>query len=106
MIQGSPRTLDRLPGLSVSRVQQSEVFKTMTSTRGPYNWGVSAIGDLLGSPRVAFPFLFVFFSKIVFCSSLRHVIFVFLGATVQVMGKAEGEPARRSHGRGGQGARA
>ena len=47
------------------------------------------MGDLLGSPRVAFPFLFVLFSKIVFCPSLRHVIFVFLGGTVQVMGKAE-----------------
>ena len=61
------------------------------------------MGDLLGSPRVAFPFLFVFISKIVFCPFLRHVIFVFLGGTVQVMGKAEGEPARRSHGRGGRG---
>ena len=71
----------------------------MTGVCGPYNLG----GSATVSPRVAFPFLFVFFSKIVLCPSLRHVIFVLLGGAVQVMGKAEGEPARRSHGRGGRG---
>ena len=43
MIRGSLRTLDRLPELSSSRVQQSEVFKTMTGARGPYDLGGSAI---------------------------------------------------------------
>ena len=43
MIQGSPRTPDRLPELSGSHVQQSEVFRTMTGARGPYNLGGSAI---------------------------------------------------------------
>ena len=39
MIWGSPRTPDRLPKLSGSRVQQSEVFRTMTGACGPYNLG-------------------------------------------------------------------
>ena len=42
MIWGSPSTPDRLPELSSSRVQQSEVFRTMTGARGPYNLGGSA----------------------------------------------------------------
>jgi hypothetical protein len=42
MIQGSPRTLDRLPGLSGSHVQQLEVFRTMTGACGPFNFGGSA----------------------------------------------------------------
>ena len=39
MIRGSPRTPDRLLELSGSRVQQSEVFRTMTGACGPYNLG-------------------------------------------------------------------
>jgi hypothetical protein len=39
MIQGSPRTLDRLSGLSSSHVQKSEVFRTMTGACGPFNLG-------------------------------------------------------------------
>ena len=42
MIRGSPRTPDRLPGLSGSRVQQSEVLRIMTGACGPYNQGGSA----------------------------------------------------------------
>ena len=42
MIRGSPRTPDRLPGLSGSRVQQSKVFRTVIGTCGPYNLGGSA----------------------------------------------------------------
>ena len=42
MIQGSPRTLDRLPELFGSHVQQSDVFRTMIGARGPYNFGGSA----------------------------------------------------------------
>ena len=41
MIRGSPRTPDRLPRLSSSHVQQSEVCETMTGTCGPYNLGGS-----------------------------------------------------------------
>ena len=43
---GSPRTPDRLSRLSGSHVQQSEVFRTMTGARGPYNLGCSAIRTL------------------------------------------------------------
>ena len=43
MIWGSSRIADRLPELSGSHVQQSEVFRTMTGARGPYNLGGSAI---------------------------------------------------------------
>jgi hypothetical protein len=39
---GFPRTPDRLPELSSSRVQQSEVFRTMIGARGLYNSGGSA----------------------------------------------------------------
>ena len=42
MIRGSPWTPDRLSGLSGSRVQQSEVLRTMTGARRPYNLGGSA----------------------------------------------------------------
>ena len=42
MIRGYPRTPDRLPELSVSRVQQSDILRTMIGARGPYNWGGSA----------------------------------------------------------------
>ena len=42
MIRGSMRTSDRLPELSGSCVQQSEVFKTMTCPCRPYNLGGSA----------------------------------------------------------------
>ena len=41
MIQGSPRTPDRLPELFGSHVQQSGVFRTITGARGPYNLGGS-----------------------------------------------------------------
>jgi hypothetical protein len=41
MIQGSLRTPNRLPKLSFSCVQQSEIFKKMTGARGPYNLGGS-----------------------------------------------------------------
>ena len=43
MIQGSLRAPDKLPELFGSRVQQSEIFRTMTGARGPYNLGGSAI---------------------------------------------------------------
>jgi len=39
MIRGSPSSPHRLPELSSLRAQQSEVFRTMTGARGPYNWG-------------------------------------------------------------------
>ena len=39
MIWGSLRPPDRLPKLSSSRVQQSEVLGTMTGACGPYNLG-------------------------------------------------------------------
>ena len=39
---GFLRTPDRLPKLSGSRVQQSEVIRTMIGARGPYNLGGSA----------------------------------------------------------------
>jgi hypothetical protein len=42
MIRGFLRTPDRLPKLSGSRVQQSEVLRTMTGASGPYNLGGSA----------------------------------------------------------------
>ena len=42
MIRGSPRTPDRLPELSGSHVQQSEVLRTMIGACGPYNLGGSA----------------------------------------------------------------
>jgi hypothetical protein len=42
IIRGSPKTPDRLPELSGSRVQQSEVFRTMIGAHGPYNSGGSA----------------------------------------------------------------
>jgi hypothetical protein len=41
MNQDSPRTPDRLPELSGSQVQQSEVLRTMTGACGPYNLGGS-----------------------------------------------------------------
>ena len=41
MIRGSPRTPNRLPMLSGSCVQQSEVFRIMTCAHGPYNLGSS-----------------------------------------------------------------
>jgi hypothetical protein len=44
MIWGSPGTPNKLPELSGSHVQQSEVFRTMTGAREPYNLGGSAIG--------------------------------------------------------------
>jgi len=47
MIRGSPRTPNKLSELSGSHVQQSNIFKTMTGARGPYNWGGSAIINLL-----------------------------------------------------------
>ena len=50
MIRDFPRAPDRLPELSRSRAQQSEVFKTMTGVREPYNLGGSAIGVLLSWP--------------------------------------------------------
>ena len=46
MIQGSPRTPDRLPELSGSHVRLSEVWKTMMSTCGPYNLGGSTIAGI------------------------------------------------------------
>jgi hypothetical protein len=46
MIWGSPRTPDRLLELSGSRVQQSEVFRTMTGARGSYNLGGSTTADI------------------------------------------------------------
>jgi hypothetical protein len=42
MIWGSLGTPDRLPRLSGSHVQQSEVFRTMTGVCGLYNLGGSA----------------------------------------------------------------
>ena len=39
---GFPRTPDRLLRLCSSRVQQSEVYETMTGTCRPYNLGYSA----------------------------------------------------------------
>jgi len=44
MIQGSLKIPDRLPKLSSSHVQISEVLRTMTGARGPYNLGGSATG--------------------------------------------------------------
>ena len=46
MIRGSSRTPDKLPKLSGSHVQQSEVFRTMTYACGPYNLGGSAIAGI------------------------------------------------------------
>jgi hypothetical protein len=46
MIRGSPRTLDRLPELSGSHVQQLEVLKIMTGACGPYNLGGFAIAGI------------------------------------------------------------
>ena len=46
MIQGSPRTPDRIPELSGSHVQQLEVLRTMIGARGPYNLGGSAIAGI------------------------------------------------------------
>jgi hypothetical protein len=54
MIRGSPRTPDRLPELSRSRVQQLEVFRTMTGACGPYILGGSATHThMLGSRQRA-----------------------------------------------------
>ena len=39
---GFPEDTGQIFGLSGSRVQQSEVFRTMTGARGPYNSGGSA----------------------------------------------------------------
>ena len=43
---GFPRIPDRLPELSSSCVQQSEVFHTMIGARGPYKLGGSAIAGI------------------------------------------------------------
>jgi topoisomerase IA-like protein len=42
MIKGSLRTLDKLPKLSGSHAQQSEVLRTMIGAYGPHNLGGSA----------------------------------------------------------------
>jgi topoisomerase IA-like protein len=46
MIQGSPRTPNRLPKLSGSHVQQSEVLRIMIGAYGPYNLGGSATAGI------------------------------------------------------------
>ena len=43
---GFPRTPNRLPGSCGLRVQQSEVYETMTSTCGPYDLGSSATAGI------------------------------------------------------------
>ena len=64
MIQGSPRTPSRLPKLSGSRVQQSEVFKTMIGVGGPYNWGGSATAGIRAHTWICYNITFENFKRI------------------------------------------
>ena len=59
------------------------------------------MGDLLGSPRVAFPFLFFF--KIYFIAVPSSYFLRVPRRHGPGEGEAEGEPVRRSHGRAGRG---
>ena len=46
MIRGSPKALGGLLELFGSRVQQSDLFRTMTCARGPYYFGGSTTAGI------------------------------------------------------------
>ena len=64
MIQGSLRTPDRLPELSGSRVQQSEVFRTMIGACGPYNMGGSTTTGIGAHTWICYNIAFENFKRI------------------------------------------
>ena len=61
---GSPRTPDRLPRLSGSRVQQLEVFRIMIGARGPYNLGGSTIDGIRAHTWIYYNITFENFKRI------------------------------------------
>ena len=63
MIQGSPRTPDRLPKLSGSRVELLEVFRTITCARGPYNLGGSATAGIRAHTWIRYNITFENFKR-------------------------------------------
>ena len=64
MIWGSSRTPDRLPELSSSHVQQSEEFKTMIGTCGPYNLGGSTTAGIRAHTWICYDITFENFKTI------------------------------------------
>ena len=63
MIRGSPRTPDRLAKLSSSHVQISEVLRTMTGARGPYNLGGSATAGIRAHTWIRYNITFENFKR-------------------------------------------